>query len=191
MAEDKRYSRQTLKSYFRSGNVPKEEHFAALIDSMYNFVDDDKPEEVMPVPEPVIEEPEEEKREPVSAQDTSVTDGTVNADGIWHDLPVSDRWKDRVSGCCMFHIIAGYRTNHGTYRLSEATVSLCEGRRPKLSSPQKSGWGFWKSPVRFRWTRYGSRLFLQIKGKRKKYGESILHYRIQELWSYTETSSGR
>lgn len=191
MAEDKRYSRQTLKSYFRSGSVPKEEHFAALIDSMYNFVDDDRPEEFIPVPEPVIEEPEEEKADPVSAQDTSVTDGTVNADGIWHDLPVSDRWKDRVSGCCMFHIIAGYRTNHGTYRLSEATVSLCEGRRPKLSSPQKSGWGFWKSPVRFRWTRYGGRLFLQIKGKRKKHGESILHYRIRELWSYTETSSDR
>lgn len=31
MAEDKRYSRQTLKSYFRSGNVPKEEHFAVSI----------------------------------------------------------------------------------------------------------------------------------------------------------------
>lgn len=62
MAEDKRYSRQTLKSYFRSGSVPKEEHFAALIDSMYNFVDDDKPEEVIPVPEPVVEEPEEKRQ---------------------------------------------------------------------------------------------------------------------------------
>ena len=38
---DSRYkNRETLKSYFRKGQVPTEEQFAALIDSLYNVSED-------------------------------------------------------------------------------------------------------------------------------------------------------
>lgn len=39
---DSRYkNRETLKSYFRKGQVPTEEQFAALIDSLYNVSEDE------------------------------------------------------------------------------------------------------------------------------------------------------
>lgn len=177
MVETKRVDRKTLKHYFRSGQTPKEEHFAALIDSMYNFVDDDKPEEI---PEPVVE--------PAVPQDPTVQEGTVDADGSWHDLPVSERWQAGVSGCLLFHIVAGYRTKAGRYRMSEAKVSLCQGWRRRLSSPQRCFLGFWTSPVRFRWMRYGDRVFLQVKAGRRAQGEKQLHYRLKEIWSYAESA---
>ena len=38
-----RKDRQTLKSYFKKGTVPTEDHFASLIDSVPNIVDDKLP----------------------------------------------------------------------------------------------------------------------------------------------------
>ena len=173
MEETKRVDRKTLKHYFRSGQTPKEEHFAALIDSMYNFVDDDKPEKV---PEPVVQY--------VVPEDPTVQEGTVEADGAWHDLPVSEQWKEGISGCYLFHIVAGYRTKAGRYRMSEAKARVCQGWRRRLSSPQRCFLGFWTSPVRFRWMKYGSRMFLQVKARRKARGEDVLHYRLKEIWHY-------
>lgn len=40
--------RNTLKSYFKCGNMPQEEHFSDLIDSVLNLVDDQQP--VVPTP---------------------------------------------------------------------------------------------------------------------------------------------
>ena len=37
---DNKKNREELKNYFRKGNVPTEEHFALLIDSVVNIVDD-------------------------------------------------------------------------------------------------------------------------------------------------------
>ena len=178
MAENNRFDRKTLKYYFRGGAAPKEEHFAALIDSMYNFVDDDKPEEPAPEPVVVIREPSE---------DPSVTVGEVEADGVWHDLPVSERWKKGVSGCWLFHLVAGYKVRKGVYRMSEATASLCEGRWRRLSSPQRCVLGFWKSPVRFRWKQYDGGTFLQIKACKRKASEARVHFRLKEVWNYVAT----
>lgn len=43
MENNNRKDRNTLKAYFKKGETPTEEHFAALIDSMTNLVEDGQP----------------------------------------------------------------------------------------------------------------------------------------------------
>ena len=53
---ENRKNREELKSFFRKGAVPTEEHFAALIDSVPNFIDDELDKE----PEEVVEEAQQD-----------------------------------------------------------------------------------------------------------------------------------
>lgn len=170
MKEHKLCNRDTLKSFFLKGCTPKEEHFAALIDSSFNLLDDDSL--LPPAPEPVV--------------DASFVTGEVIADGDWHDMSLPNSLKGEKTACCLLHIVAAYKERSGVYRMSEAKVYLNQGHSPTLWSPQKNWLGWWKSPVHFRWVKHEGHILLQVKAKRRAYEESFIHYRVHELWRYSE-----
>lgn len=98
---ENRKNREELKSFFRKGAVPTEEHFAALIDSVPNFIDDELDKEQ----EEVVEETEipaapEERTEPEIL--------TIPADGEWHSLPVEGAVRQGIAGCRIYQIYASY-----------------------------------------------------------------------------------
>lgn len=106
----------------------------------------------------------------------------MSADSYWHDLPIDFVSAANVSKCSVYHITASYRTSRNKYRMTNIIASYCKGSRLKISSPQKR-WGCWMSPIRFRWNRREEGVFLQMRGKEKKGGESMIHYQITELYA--------
>ncbi len=109
------------------------------------------------------------------------------ADGEWHDLPIKlpsagDDWGSRI-----LRITAAYRTGKNKYRMITLTASYCTRRHLKISPSQHRFFFFWKSPLRLRWKKQKDGVSLQIKGKRKKHGESAFHYQVKEEWNYCDT----
>lgn len=232
-----RRSREILKSYFRLGSSPTESHFADLIDSVPNLVeegqirtqrdglllypraedgrmasayrDSDELQDPRRVPcwslmlgnekefllmnekgETVLSLSQDKKvcvydareeERPAKRQDEGYHE--MPADGHWHDLPIELESAASASGCRMYHIIASYKTSRNKYRMADATAGYCKGGKLKISSPQKR-WGCWRGPIRFRWDKREEGVFLQMRGKKKKKGESRVYYRIMDLYTH-------
>lgn len=121
-----------------------------------------------------------EEEKPAERQEGSYQE--LPADGCWHDLPIEWELAANVAGCGMYQVIAGYRTTAKKYRMINAMASYCKGRRRKIFSPQKR-WGCWWSPIRIRWKRRGDTVFLQMRAKKKKKGEGVVHYRLTNLYT--------
>lgn len=240
-----RRNRNTLKSYFRSGNNPNESQFEDLIDSVPNLVDDgmertekdglilspalltgkimsvypvhgvEKTENGMPCWTFVVDR--EKTFQLMNEQGETVLSVTqknevkindrlkknpeysdvpniqldtddngfqeVPADSSWYNLPIAFDSSEKLPACRLCRIIAGYRTGKDKYGMVTVTTSYCEGGKRNISPSQRCC-GFWKNSIRFRWKKEKGNLFLQIKGKKKKKGESKLHFQIRELWNY-------
>lgn len=178
--ETNKKNREELKSYFRKGAVPTEEHFAALIDSVPNFMDD----EFFKEPEEVVEEPEtpvvpEENKEPELL--------TIPADGEWHSLPVESAAGQGVAGCRIYRIYASYYDKHNyEYAMCEAKASHRSGKDRTIDSPQRHWWG-WSGEIKIRWYHKDGRLYLQMRSKGNKRGVDSIKYRITEVWNFTDS----
>ena len=135
---DNKKNREELKNYFRKGNVPTEEHFALLIDSVVNIVDD-KPlfATDMPENESLKEDNTEERIKPEQASETSVDAYlTIPADGDWYQLPVESAVDKEIDGCRIYRVYAScYNKRDDSYDLCVATASHCSGNDRKILSP--------------------------------------------------------
>lgn len=178
--ETNKKNREELKSYFRKGAVPTEEHFAALIDSVPNFMDD----EFFKEPEEVVEEPEtpvvpEENNEPELL--------TILADGEWHSLPVESAARQSHTGCRIYRIYASYYDKRNyEYAMCEAKASHRSGKDRTIDSPQRHWWG-WSGEIKIRWYHKDGRLYLQMRSKGNKRGVDSIKYRITEVWNFTDS----
>lgn len=178
--ETNKKNREELKSYFRKGAVPTEEHFAALIDSVPNLMDD----EFFKEPEEVVEEPEtpvvpEERTEPELL--------TIPADGEWHSLPVESATRQSHTGCRIYRIYASYYDKRNyEYAMCEAKASHRSGKDRTIDSPQRHWWG-WSGDIKIRWYHKDGRLYLQMRSKGNKRGVDSIKYRITEVWNFTDS----
>lgn len=139
---DNKKNREELKNYFRKGNVPTEEHFALLIDSVVNIVDD-KPlfATDMPENESLKEDNTEERIKPEQASETSLDAYlTIPADGDWYQLPVESAVDKEIDGCRIYRVYAScYNKREDSYDMCVATASHCSGNDRKILSPQNIG----------------------------------------------------
>ncbi len=106
----------------------------------------------------------------------------IPSDGIWHDLPVADGLRVIPAGYRIYNIFAVRRCHGREYdRMLEAEAGHSNGVFCQLSSSQKHWYG-WCGPIRLRWKLKNGRLFLQMRGRRRK--DSEIHYRIVTKWEY-------
>ncbi|MDD3038139.1 hypothetical protein [Bacteroides sp.] len=244
-----RRNRNTLKSYFRSGNNPNESQFEDLIDSVPNLVDDgmertekdglmlspamltgkiisvypvhgvEKAESGMPcwtfvvdrekafhlmneqgetvwsvsqknelkVHDCLKKNPENPGAPNIKADTSDNGFQEILADSCWYNLPIVFDSSEKGPACKLCQITAGYRTGKDKYRMVTVTTTYCKGGKRNISPSQRCC-GFWKNPIRFRWRTEKGSLYLQIKGKKKKKGESKLHFQIRELWNYVDAT---
>jgi hypothetical protein len=150
--------RQTLKSFFRTGAIPREADFADLIDSVVNIEEDGWTS----------------SREPQPA--------VLPANGTWRTLSVG-RTSDKVfANCCIYRIVALYRkVDKQIYRMEVFTVGHCLGKRSYhyIKPLWKRRW--WKPAyIRMRWHATSEGILLQIRGRRGKQAEIV--YFIEPLW---------
>lgn len=176
---DSRYKdRETLKSYFRKGNVPTEEQFAALIDSVHNIREDGQ----TAVPEkdsPASPDPPETTRESPETGDAM----EIRADGYWHDLPVEAAADMGAAGCRVYRLSACYLNRLSkSYSECGATASHSEGRKCRVCSPRKHWWG-WSGHIKIRWQRRDGKLYLQMKCRNVQKGSENIFCRIETLWN--------
>ena len=173
-------NREELKSYFRKGAVPTEEHFALLIDSVPNIIDDEldkKLEEEAVEPETSVEP--EESNEPEIL--------TIPADGEWHSLPVEGAARQGIAGCRIYQIYASYYDKRNyEYAMCEAKASHRSGKDKEITSPQSHWWG-WSGEIKIRWYHKDGQLYLQMRSKGNKKGVDGIKYRIAELWNFTDS----
>lgn len=185
---DNKKNRDELKNFFRKGNVPTEEHFALLIDSMVNIIDD-KPLFVtdMPEKEKPKEDNTDEKLKPEQAsKDTVDEHSAIPADGDWYQLPIESAIDKDIDGCRIYRIYASYYDKRkDTYGMCVVTASHCSGKDRKIKSPQKHWWG-WSGDIKIRWYYKDDQLFLQMRSKGDKEVKDIT-YRIEEIWNFTNS----
>lgn len=173
-------NREELKSYFRKGAVPTEEHFALLIDSVPNIIDDelDKKLEEEAVEPETSAEPEESNEPEIL---------TIPADGEWHSLPVEGAARQGIAGCRIYKIYASYYDKRNyEYAMCEAKASHRSGKDREITSPQSHWWG-WSGEIKIRWYHKDGQLYLQMRSKRNKRGVDGIKYRITELWNFTDS----
>lgn len=172
-------NREELKSYFRKGAVPTEEHFALLIDSVPNIIDDelDKKLEEEAVEPETSAEPEESNEPEIL---------TIPADGEWHSLPVEGAARQGIAGCRIYKIYASYYDKRNyEYAMCEAKASHRSGKDREITSPQSHWWG-WSGEIKIRWYHKDGQLYLQMRSKGNKKGVDGIKYRIAELWNFTD-----
>ena len=173
-------NREELKSYFRKGAVPTEEHFALLIDSVPNIIDDELDKKL-----------EEETVEPETSAEPEESNGpeilTIPADGEWHSLPVEGAVRQGIAGCRIYQIYASYYDKRNyEYAMCEAKASHRSGKDREIASPQSHWWG-WSGEIKIRWYHKDGQLFLQMRSKGNKRGVDGIKYRITELWNFTDS----
>ena len=173
-------NREELKSYFRKGAVPTEEHFALLIDSVPNIIDDELDKKL-----------EEEAVEPETSAEPEESNGpeilTIPADGKWHSLPVEGAAKQGIAGCRIYQIYASYYDKRNyEYAMCEAKASHRSGKDREITSPQSHWWG-WSGEIKLRWYHKDGQLYLQMRSKGNKKGVDGIKYRITELWNFTDS----
>lgn len=173
-------NREELKSYFRKGAVPTEEHFALLIDSVPNIIDDELDKKI-----------EEEAVEPETSAEPEESNGpeilTIPADGEWHSLPVEGAARQGIAGCRIYQIYASYYDKRNyEYAMCEAKASHRSGKDREITSPQSHWWG-WSGEIKIRWYHKDGQLYLQMRSKGNKKGVDGIKYRIAELWNFTDS----
>ena len=173
-------NREELKSYFRKGAVPTEEHFALLIDSVPNIIDDELDKKL-----------EEEAVEPETSAEPEESNGpeilTIPADGEWHSLPVEGAARQGIAGCRIYQIYASYYDKRNyEYAMCEAKASHRSGKDREITSPQSHWWG-WSGEIKIRWYHKDGQLYLQMRSKGNKRGVDSIKYRITELWNFTDS----
>lgn len=173
-------NREELKSYFRKGAVPTEEHFALLIDSVPNIIDDELDKKL-----------EEEAVEPETSAEPEESNGpeilTIPADGEWHSLPVEGAARQGIAGCRIYKIYASYYDKRNyEYAMCEAKASHRSGKDREITSPQSHWWG-WSGEIKIRWYHKDGQLYLQMRSKGNKKGVDGIKYRIAELWNFTDS----
>ena len=173
-------NREELKSYFRKGAVPTEEHFALLIDSVPNIIDDELDKKL-----------EEEAVEPETSAEPEESNGaeilTIPADGEWHSLPVEGAARQGIAGCRIYQIYASYYDKRNyEYAMCEAKASHRSGKDREITSPQSHWWG-WSGEIKIRWYHKDGQLYLQMRSKGNKKGVDGIKYRIAELWNFTDS----
>ena len=173
-------NREELKSYFRKGAVPTEEHFALLIDSVPNIIDDELDKKL-----------EEEAVEPETSAEPEESNGpeilTIPADGEWHSLPVEGAARQGIAGCRIYQIYASYYDKRNyEYAMCEAKASHRSGKDKEITSPQSHWWG-WSGEIKIRWYHKDGQLYLQMRSKGNKKGVDGIKYRITELWNFTDS----
>ena len=173
-------NREELKSYFRKGAVPTEEHFALLIDSVPNIIDDELDKKL-----------EEEAVEPETSAEPEESNGpeilTIPADGEWHSLPVEGAARQGIAGCRIYQIYASYYDKRNyEYAMCEAKASHRSGKDREITSPQSHWWG-WSGEIKIRWYHKDGQLYLQMRSKGNKKGVDGINYRIVELWNFTDS----
>ena len=173
-------NREELKSYFRKGAVPTEEHFALLIDSVPNIIDDELDKKL-----------EEEAVEPETSAEPEESNGpeilTIPADGEWHSLPVEGAARQGIAGCRIYQIYASYYDKRNyEYAMCEAKASHRSGKYREITSPQSHWWG-WSGEIKIRWYHKDGQLYLQMRSKGNKKGVDGIKYRIAELWNFIDS----
>lgn len=173
-------NREELKSYFRKGAVPTEEHFALLIDSVPNIIDDELDKKL-----------EEEAVKPETSAEPEESNGpeilTIPADGEWHSLPVEGAARQGIAGCRIYQIYASYYDKRNyEYAMCEAKASHRSGKDREITSPQSHWWG-WSGEIKIRWYHKDGQLYLQMRSKGNKKGVDGIKYRITELWNFTDS----
>ena len=173
-------NREELKSYFRKGAVPTEEHFALLIDSVPNIIDDELDKKL-----------EEEAVEPETSAEPEESNGPeiliIPADGEWHSLPVEGAARQGIAGCRIYQIYASYYDKRNyEYAMCEAKASHRSGKDREITSPQSHWWG-WSGEIKIRWYHKDGQLYLQMRSKGNKKGVDGIKYRIAELWNFTDS----
>ena len=173
-------NREELKSYFRKGAVPTEEHFALLIDSVPNIIDDELDKKL-----------EEEAVEPETSAEPEESNGpeilTIPADGEWHSLPVEGAARQGIAGCRIYQIYASYYDKRNyEYAMCEAKASHLSGKDREITSPQSHWWG-WSGEIKIRWYHKDGQLYLQMRSKGNKKGVDGIKCRITELWNFTDS----
>ena len=173
-------NREELKSYFRKGAVPTEEHFALLIDSVPNIIDDELDKKL-----------EEETVEPETSAEPEESNGpeilTIPADGEWHSLPVEGAARQGIAGCRIYQIYASYYNKRNyEYAMCEAKASHRSGKDREIASPKSHWWG-WSGEIKIRWYHKDGQLYLQMRSKGNKRGVDGIKYRITELWNFTDS----
>ena len=173
-------NREELKSYFRKGAVPTEEHFALLIDSVPNIIDDELDKKL-----------EEETVEPETSAEPEESNGpeilTIPADGEWPSLPVEGAARQGIAGCRIYQIYASYYDKRNyEYAMCEVKASHRSGKDREIASPQSHWWG-WSGEIKIRWYHKDGQLYLQMRSKGNKRGVDGIKYRITELWNFTDS----
>ncbi len=241
--DDKHKSREQLKAYFKTGEVPTEEQFAQLIDSMHNLADDGQatatsaaglrlfptdasgtlatvfahaPEADGATPlwrlalgadgslnvcggngEPVMTI---DKNRNISFSGTlkaarylSAKEGEkelpetieleIQADGMWHDLPVESAIGASPVGCRVYRLSACYNNlRNRSYSACEVLASHSDGRKRKIRSSCKHVWG-WSGHIKVRWQHPDSgMLYLQMRSKRTSRGSKFIRCRLETVW---------
>ncbi len=243
MMNNEHKSRTQLKAYFKTGEIPTEEQFAQLIDSMHNLADDGQatatttaglrlfPTDAAGTLATVFAQaPEADGATPLWRL-ALATDGSLNvcgrdgepvmtidknrnitlsgalkaakylsgkaggkglpetielelqADGMWHDLPVESAAGVRPTGCRVYRLSACYQNlRNRSYSVCEVLASHSDGRKRKIRSSCKHGWG-WSGHIKVRWQHPDSgRLYLQMRSKRTSSGSKCIRCRIETVW---------
>lgn len=163
--------RDILKSYFKRGNMPKEDHFIDLIDSMVNKVDDLPPQPQPPLP-PVPPVPPLPPSPPPPAEIRL----QVPADGKWHSLT---DWSD---SCRCYSLMAGCASRkNDRFALIHAVAMHCLGCTRRIEYT-RSWFFFFPSRLRLRWHPKGDSWALQIRTCRNYGKESVIGVKLTELW---------
>lgn len=109
---------------------------------------------------------------------------TIEADGIWHDLPLEAAQNRDEDGCRMYRIFGVYRRGgKKCYTMVEALAGHCNWGNLQLHSPQKF-LGYWRGPIKLRWKMREGGLYLQMRGKRREKG--LVQYQIITVWDYSD-----
>lgn len=101
------------------------------------------------------------------------------ADGKWHTIRLEP--SGYMQGCRIYHIVAGCG-GEGKYALLEATAMICYTESPRIR--RLGSWtGFRFSQIKLRWDYENDSAALQIKAKKRKGENAMIHYRVTELWN--------
>lgn len=165
-----RRSRENLKSFFKRGCMPTEDHFNDLVDSMVNWVDDDpnpNPEPHPPAP-PLPPVPPTPGSEEIRME--------IPADGKWHSL------TEYSDSCRCYSLVAGCASKkRDRFALMYAVAMHCLGCTPRIDYT-RSWFFFFPSKLRVRWDAKGDACALQIRTCRNYGKGGLICVKIRELW---------
>lgn len=169
-----RQSREKLKSFFKRGYMPTEDHFNDLIDSMVNWVDDG----LNPGPQPPVPPlPPLPPIPPVPPPpDPAEIRLEVPADGKWHSL------TEYSDSCRCYSLVAGCASKkRDRFALIHAIAMHCLGCAPRIDYT-RSWFFFFPSKLKLRWYAKGDACTLQIRTWCNYGVKSRICVKIRELW---------